>query len=301
MKLLKIFKGKPLKRVEVKVHSDNSRVRLRASRTSGVNASIKLGKYASFNTKHGFRISRTIKGLTLGLRRGGAIIRGRWSNSNNLLNLNLSKSGFTISSSSRFGTYNWTKPNRSSFKLGGIQLRGKKAKDLAFLTSLIAIIFVLIKYIFYFITAHIRLFIFLVIYLINFIFEQIHLFVIDVPLLFRRERFSENYLSDAMLFVDNIPEREAIDIQKFDKRLAIILGVGPFIYEFMGGYLEESNNINLPPLVNTIESFINWASPIILFCSNYIFLILGIGFILSMLNMAVDWLVYKLAKDKISE
>jgi hypothetical protein len=87
MKFLKIFKGRPLKRAEVKVHSDDSKYRLRASRTSGVNASVKLGRNATYNTKHGFRVSKTIKGLTLGLRRGGTILRGRWSNSNNILTL----------------------------------------------------------------------------------------------------------------------------------------------------------------------------------------------------------------------
>ena len=180
MKFLKIFKGKPLKRAEVKVHSDDSKLRFRASRTSGINASVKLGRNATYNTKHGFRISKTIKGLTVGLRKGGTILRGRWSNSNNLLNLNLSKSGFTLSTSSRFGTFNWTKPNRSSFKLAGIQLRGKKAAKSAFLFALFAIATEFLKYCAYFIAAHIRLLMFILIWLLDFLLE----FIIIFPNLF---------------------------------------------------------------------------------------------------------------------
>ena len=112
------------------IHSRNNLIREGKARQDKVTTvtwfGFKLGRNATYNTKHGFRVSKTIIGLTLGLRRGGTILRGRWSNSNNLLNLNLSKSCFSFSTSSRFGTYNWTKPNYSSSKLAGIQLRGKK-------------------------------------------------------------------------------------------------------------------------------------------------------------------------------
>lgn len=148
LRLLKIFKNKPLTRVELKSHSKGSKFRLRASRTSGVNAAVHPLRGLTFNTKHGLRASKTFKGLTLGFQRGNSVVRGRWSSSNGLLNLNLSKSGFSLSSKSKYGTYNFSNPNRSSFKLGGIQLRGKNAKGLAFIATVFTLIPVLIKTIF---------------------------------------------------------------------------------------------------------------------------------------------------------
>ena len=113
MRFLKIFKKNPLTRLEVKAHSSNSKLRIRASRTSGINAAVHPLKGLTFNTKHGLRASKTFKGLTLGFQRGNSIVRGRWSSENGLLNLNLSKSGFTLSSKSKYGTYNISRPNRS--------------------------------------------------------------------------------------------------------------------------------------------------------------------------------------------
>ena len=40
MRLLNIFKKKPFKRIELKVHSKDSKARIRASRTGGINAAI---------------------------------------------------------------------------------------------------------------------------------------------------------------------------------------------------------------------------------------------------------------------
>jgi hypothetical protein len=131
MRLLNIFSKKPLKRIELKAHSKNSKFRIRASRTGGINAAIHPLRGLTFNTKHGIRASKTFKGLTLGFQGGNSIVRGRWSSKNGLLNLNLSKSGFTLSSKNEYGTYNISKPNRSSFKFAGVQLRGKKAAPLA--------------------------------------------------------------------------------------------------------------------------------------------------------------------------
>ena len=123
----KIFKGNPLKRIEIKAGSP--KFRIRASRTSGLNAAIHPLRGLTFNTKHGLRVSKTFRGLTLGFQNGNSVIRGRWSSKNNLLNLNLSKSGFSLSSKSRYGTYNISNPNRSSFKYAGVQIRGKKAAN----------------------------------------------------------------------------------------------------------------------------------------------------------------------------
>lgn len=138
MRISKIFEkkgGKPLKRIEVKVSSKNSRMKARASRTSGVNAAIHPFRGLTFNTKHGLRLSKTFKGLTLGFQRKNFIVRGWWRIGNNF-NLNLSKSGFSFSVKSNFGTYNFINPNRSSFKFAGVQIRGKKAKNLALIFAI---------------------------------------------------------------------------------------------------------------------------------------------------------------------
>ena len=139
MKLLKIFKGKPLKRVEGKLHSKDGKLRLRASRTSGLNLGWHPLRGLTFNTKHGVRVSKTFKGLTLGFQSGNSVVRGRWSSKNQFLNVNLSKSGFSLSSKSNYGNYNFTNPNRSSFKFAGIQIRGKKAKNLALMALILNI------------------------------------------------------------------------------------------------------------------------------------------------------------------
>lgn len=297
MKLLKIFKGRPLKRIEAKFHSDNSKVRFRVSRTSGINASVKLGRNATYNTKHGFRISKTIKGLTLGLKRGGVIIRGRWSTSNKLFNLNLSKSGFTVSSSSRFGTFNWTKPNRSSFKFMGIQLRGKRAQDPAFLFSILTIGFAVISYLFLFLAAHIRLFLFLILYLIILLVELVHLFIVDIPLLFRWRKFTENYESD--FFPEGFINTEELDLEKIDKRLAIGLAIGPFAYNAMVGFLSGSMNINLPDFVEIFNKFYEGMSYLIIPMLDHILFLLGVGLFFFLLNLLVDWLVFKIHKIEV--
>ena len=125
----KIFEGKPLKRIELK--AGTPKFRLRLSRTGGANAAVHPLRGLTFNTKHGLRVSKTFKGLTLGFQRSNTVVRGRWSTKDGLLNLNLSKSGFSISGSTKWGTYNFKNPNRSSFKFAGYQIRGEKAKGLA--------------------------------------------------------------------------------------------------------------------------------------------------------------------------
>ena len=134
----KIFQGKPLKRIELK--AGTPKFRIRASRTGGINAAVHPLRGLTFNTKHGLRVSKTFMGLTLGIQRGNAVVRGRWSSKDGLLNLNLSKSGFSISSKSKLGNYNFTNPHRSSFKFGGIQLRGKKASGLAGIATLFTLL-----------------------------------------------------------------------------------------------------------------------------------------------------------------
>ena len=97
-------------------------VRGRASRTGGVNTSVSPLKGITLNSKHGARVSKTYKGLTLGLQKYNSVVRGRWSSGG--INLNLSKSGFTLSTKGLFGTFNILKPNRSAATIFGIQFRG---------------------------------------------------------------------------------------------------------------------------------------------------------------------------------
>ena len=140
MKKVKTIEGKPLKRIEGKIHSKSGRLRLRLSRTGGLNAAVHPARGLTFNTKHGVRISKTFRGLTLGIQSGKGIFRGRWSAANGALNTNLSKSGISFSTSTKHGTYNWTRPNRSSFKFAGLQVRGKKAAGPALILAILAII-----------------------------------------------------------------------------------------------------------------------------------------------------------------
>lgn len=305
MKFLKIFKGRPLKRAEVKVHSDDSKYRLRASRTSGVNASVKLGRNATYNTKHGFRVSKTIKGLTLGLRRGGTILRGRWSNSNKLLNLNLSKSGFSFSTSSRFGTYNWTKPNYSSFKLAGIQLRGKKAAPSAFLFAIIAIASEFIKYCAYFIAAHIRLLIFIFIWVLDFLLEFIHLMFVDFPLFFNKKSMVQNHIATLPLdFSDNLEER---NLKLYDDLIIIFLILFPILFEFFAGFLEgyapevfseDGTFGQIPTFVDIIQRLYLWINLQIITYGDYFFLLLGSIFLILLINKYVDWSIEQSSQDK---
>ena len=151
MGILKIFsnnKDGKLKRAELKVHSKDSKVRVRASRTGGVNAAYHPVRGITFNTKYGMRASKTFKGLTLGFQGGNSIVRGRWSSKGGLLNANLSKSGLSFSTKTKHSTYNWTNPNRSSVNFAGIQIRGKKAKDLAAGLLMYEIMWGLISFIF---------------------------------------------------------------------------------------------------------------------------------------------------------
>ncbi|MFP4393523.1 MAG: ComEA family DNA-binding protein [Desulfohalobiaceae bacterium] len=105
---------------------------LRASRTGGValRAQAKaLGANLTANTNRGFRVSTTpLKNTQIALQNGRFVLRGRYGSGP--LKLNLSKTGVTASSRNRLGSFNWIKPNRSSAKLFGVQLRGRKAANL---------------------------------------------------------------------------------------------------------------------------------------------------------------------------
>ena len=102
---------------------------LRASRTGGValRAETKAaGLNLTGNTAHGFRVSTTpAKNTQLAFQNGRFILRGRYGR--DPTKLNLSKTGLTVSTRNQLGTFNWIKPNRSSAKIAGVQVRGKNA------------------------------------------------------------------------------------------------------------------------------------------------------------------------------
>ena len=119
--------------------SDGKQVRIehrgkytRASRTGGValRAEKKLGSVnATANTSEGIRLSsRVAQGTRVALQNGKFRLIGRWNAGP--LALNLSKTGVSASVKNRAGTFNFIKPQYSSFKLAGIQLRGKKAAQI---------------------------------------------------------------------------------------------------------------------------------------------------------------------------
>ncbi len=119
---------------------------LRASRTGGVALRAQekaLGASLTANTKHGFRVSTTpLKNTQVALQNGRFVLRGRYSNGP--FQFNLSKTGVSASTRNRLGSFNWVKPNRSSAKIFGVQLRGRKAANMQMIYMLftaVAVIF----------------------------------------------------------------------------------------------------------------------------------------------------------------
>jgi len=104
----------------------------RASRTGGVavRAEKKLGPVnATANTSDGIRLSsRVAHGTRVALQNGKFRLIGRWNAGP--LGFNLSKTGVSASVKNQAGTFNFLKPQYSSFKLGGVQVRGKKAAQI---------------------------------------------------------------------------------------------------------------------------------------------------------------------------
>ena len=118
-----------IKRIEI-----NKRIgpaRLRVSRTNAPNVSVNPARGVTLNSAHGLRLSRGWRGFNLALQNKRVILRGRWSDKASGMNLNLSKSGVSVSKRTALGTFNFVRPNRSSVRVAGIQLRGKNAAIIA--------------------------------------------------------------------------------------------------------------------------------------------------------------------------
>jgi len=123
---------------------EHRRKHLRVSRTGGVSLRAQAkaaGMNVTANSKHGLRVSgRVAKGTQMAMQNGRFVLRGRYGSGPT--KLNMSKSGFTVSSRNELGTFNWIKPNRSSAKVFGVQMRGRKAANaqMAFMfLSLVAV------------------------------------------------------------------------------------------------------------------------------------------------------------------
>ncbi|MDY7218491.1 helix-hairpin-helix domain-containing protein [Denitrificimonas sp. JX-1] len=112
---------------------------LRVSRTGGIalRKQVKVaGLTVTANTKHGLRVSsRVVKNTRIALQNGRFVLQGRYGSGPT--RLNLSKSGVTVSTRNSLGTFNWVKPNRSSVKIAGVQLRGKKAANIQLIYMLL--------------------------------------------------------------------------------------------------------------------------------------------------------------------
>jgi hypothetical protein len=102
---------------------------VRVSRTGGVSLTKTFkgnGVGATLNTKHGIRLhKRLFKGARMGFQNGNFQFIGSYNSGP--FNFNVSKSGVSTSIKNKRGAYNLFKPNYSSFKLGGVQIRGKNA------------------------------------------------------------------------------------------------------------------------------------------------------------------------------
>lgn len=128
-----------MKRIEAK-KTLLKKIRLRFSRTGGLNVSAHPVNGLTINNKYGLRVSKSFKGLTLGFQGKNTVFRGRWSFLNGFLNINLSKKkGISFSTSFKFGAINWKRPQYSSFRFLGIQIRGKKAHEYAVIVFFIMI------------------------------------------------------------------------------------------------------------------------------------------------------------------
>ncbi len=120
-------------------------VRVRASRSGGVNAAISPVKRVTLNSRHGVRVSTTYKGLLVGLQNFNSVVRGRWTTKNKKININLSKPGISSSINTSVGAFNFTNPSRSSATVGGIQVRGKNAAWINGFSLVISLVIGLVK------------------------------------------------------------------------------------------------------------------------------------------------------------
>ncbi|AGI73825.1 hypothetical protein OA238_c38800 [Octadecabacter arcticus 238] len=128
-------KDKDSKQVRIEHRGQHTR----ASRTGGVSVrgEQKAGPVnLTANSSKGLRAStRIANGTRVALQNGRFQLIGRWRAGP--LGFNLSKTGVSASVKNKAGTFNFLKPQYSSFKFAGVQLRGKKAAQLQLIYMLI--------------------------------------------------------------------------------------------------------------------------------------------------------------------
>ena len=116
------------KQVRIEHRGEN----IRASRTGGVavRAEQKVGDVnITVNSAKGVRVNtRIAKGARVAMQNGRFQLIGRWKSGP--LGVNVSKTGVSASYKNEAGTFNFLKPQYSSFKVAGVQFRGKKAAQM---------------------------------------------------------------------------------------------------------------------------------------------------------------------------
>ena len=223
----------------------------RASRTGGValRAEKKLGRVnVTASTSKGIRLStKATKNVRVALQSGHFRLIGRWKSGP--WGFNLSKTGASASYKNKMGTYNFLKPQYSSFKFAGIQVRGKKAVNLQ-------MGYVLIKMFLWFLSL-VPFILKLVIFFLFFLLVKLPIFclwLLSLPVLYLIDLivwfFSEERRLQAIedLQTKNINEQEDIDSGN--------LRVGA---DWMGGKLKsdriKENNAKIKELEEKILDF----------------------------------------------
>ena len=186
----------------------------RASRTGGValRAEKKLGRVnVTASTSKGIRLStKATKNVRVALQSGHFRLIGRWKSGP--WGFNLSKTGASASYKNQMGTFNFLKPQYSSFKFAGIHVRGKKAVNLQ-------MGYVLIKMFLWFLSL-VPFILKLVIFFLFFLFIKLPIFclwLLSLPVLYLIDLtvwfFSEERRQQAIedLITKNINEQEDID------------------------------------------------------------------------------------------
>ncbi len=141
--------GSKQKKIQKKIEYRGENVRV--SRTGGVSATKTFkgdGHAVTLNTKHGVRLhKRLFKGARMGFQNGNFQFIGRFHSGP--FNFNVSKTGVSSSIKNKRGAYNFFKPNYSSFKFWGIQVRGKNAATFQMVYMVLILIVNSIKVLWY--------------------------------------------------------------------------------------------------------------------------------------------------------
>ena len=182
----------------------------RLSRTGGaaLRAEKKLRRVnVTASTSKGIRLStKATKNVRVALQSGHFRLIGRWKSGP--WGFNLSKTGVSASYKNKMGTFNFLKPQYSSFKFSGIQLRGRNAAQFHLFYGLIKLFlwpFKMILKVFWFVfVLPIKLLIFFL-----WLLSLPVLYLIDLTVWFFSEERRQQAIED--LITKNINEQEDID------------------------------------------------------------------------------------------